>query len=286
MITKGVILCGGLATRFLPFSKSLPKEMLPILNRPAIDYIVQDFKNNGITDILVVLGRNKECIENYYDRNIELEDKLKYSGKTKELNEINEIIQGIRITFIRQINAKGTGYAVNLAKEFVGNDDFILSFPDELIVGQSYTKQLLDAYNSLHTNILPLKQIPISESYKYGMVDYMSDNGEIKITNIIEKPNPSQSPSDICYTGGGIFTSDIFDQLENCEEHDNGEIYLTDAFFGLMKQNNLYGKIIVGDRLDFGNPLGFIKGNIIAALNDENYSEEILDFIKSITNEY
>jgi len=279
---KGVILCGGLATRFLPITKSIPKEMLPILNRPAIDYAIEDLKNNGITDILVILGRNKECLENYYDRNIELEERLEKSLKFKELEELKNIYEGVNITFIRQIHAKGTGYAVNLAKNFVGDDSFVLCFPDEIIVGQSQTKQLIEEYNKVHTSILPLKQIDISESYKYGMVDFLNENSSIKITNIIEKPSPSSSPSDICYLGGGIFTKDIFDNLKNCTEHDNGEIYITDAFFSLINSEKLFGKIIIGDRIDFGNPLGFIKGNIIAGLNDDRYSEDLLEFMKSI----
>ncbi len=282
---KGVILCGGLATRFLPITKSIPKEMLPILNRPAIDYIIKDFKNNGITDILIILGRNKECLENYYDRNIELEDRLIQSKKMSSIEELNEITEGLNITFVRQIYAKGTGYAVSLAQNFVGNDSFILAFPDEIIIGQSFSKQLIDEYNKYGANILPLKQIPLNESYKYGMIDYINTNEGIKITNIVEKPEPDQSPSDICYTGGGIFTKDIFDCLLNCSEHENGEIYLTDAFFNLMRNDKLYGKVIVGERLDLGNPLGFVKGNVIAGLNDDKYSEDLLNFLKNIIND-
>lgn len=282
MIKKGIILCGGLATRFLPYTKSVPKEMLPILNRPAIDYVIEDFKNNGITEILIILGRNKECLENYYDRNIELEDRLISGNKTKELEELNKIYKDVNITFKRQLFAKGTGYAVNVARDFVGDDPFILSFPDELIIGQSFTKQLLDEYEKTHSCILPLRQIPIKECYKYGMVDYIQKENNIAITNIIEKPSIEESPSDICYTGGGIFTKEIFDNLDKCEVHSNGEIYLTDAFFGLMKTGQLFGKIIIGERLDFGNPLGFIKGNIIAGLNNDEYSHELIEFMKSI----
>ena len=282
---KGVILCGGLATRFLPISKSIPKEMLPILDRPAIDYIVRDFKANGITDILIILGRNKECLENYFDRNIELEDRLENSHKYKELNELKEIYDGLNISFMRQIHAKGTGYAVNLAKNFVGDSPFILAFPDELVVGQSYTKQLIEEFEKTNASILPLKQIPIKDSFKYGMVDYIQNDDTIRITNIIEKPLPEDSPSDVCYTGGGIFVPNIFDALENCSEHENGEIYLTDAFFSLMKNDELFGKVIIGERLDFGNPLGFVKGNIIAGLNDERYSEELIEFMNNIINQ-
>ena len=131
---KGVILCGGLATRFLPISKSVPKEMLPILGRPAIDYIVSDFRQNGITDILVILGRNKECLENFYDRNIELESRLMESGKYSTLKELENLYTGVNITFARQIHAKGTGYAVSLCKEFVGNEPFIVSSLERILL--------------------------------------------------------------------------------------------------------------------------------------------------------
>ncbi len=282
---KGVILCGGLATRFLPISKSVPKEMLPILNRPAIDYIVRDFVENGITDILIILGRNKECLENYYDRNIELEDRLIESKKFGLLQELKEIYSDVNITFIRQIHAKGTGYAVNLAHNFVGDEPFMLSYPDELIIGQSFASQLIEEYNRTKANILPLRQVDIKDSIKYGMVDYVTSGNNIIVTNIIEKPEPEQSPSDICYTGGGIFNSEIFDALKNCQEHENGEIYLPDAFLTLMKNNSVYGKIIIGERIDFGNPLGFVKGNIIAGLNDERYSDDLIEFMKNITKD-
>ena len=282
---KGVILCGGLATRFLPISKSVPKEMLPILGRPAIDYIVSDFRQNGITDILVILGRNKECLENFYDRNIELESRLMETGKYSTLKELENLYTGVNITFARQIHAKGTGYAVSLCKEFVGNEPFIVSFPDEITIGQSFCKQLIDKYNQTKSSIIPLKQIPISESYKYGMIDYINVGDCIKVTNIIEKPASDESPSDICYTGGGLFTNDIFDGLDMCPEHENGEYYLTDAFFNLIKNDSLYGLIIVGERLDLGNPLCFIKSKIIARINDEKYSDELLAFMKSIVND-
>ncbi len=283
---KGIILCGGLATRFLPITKSIPKEMLPILNRPAIDYIVKDFQNNGITDILIILGRNKECLENYYDRNIELEDRLSSTGKFDLLEELKNIYSGINISFVRQINAKGTGYAVKMAKNFVGNEPFILSFPDEIIIGQSFAKQLIEEFERTNANILPLRQIEIKDCQKYGMIDYENKEGNLVITNIVEKPSIENSPSDICYIGGGIFKSEIFQAIDKCLTHSNGEIYLTDAFFSLMKENDLLGKIIIGDRIDFGNPLGFVKGNIIASLNDERYSDEIISFMKNILSEF
>ncbi len=282
MIKKAVILCGGLATRFLPYTKSVPKEMLPILDRPAIDYAVTDLKNNGITDILIILGRNKESLENYYDRSIELEDRLTAAGKTKELESIASMYANVNIYFKRQLHAKGTGYALSLAKEFVQNEPFILVFPDELMLENSYAKQLIDAYNKTNSSILPLKQINITDSKKYGMVSFSSTDTIKKINKIIEKPEPKDSPSDICYLGGGLFTSDIFSNLSRLKPQPNGEIYLTDAFEQLIAENKLYGQIIQGRRIDFGNKLGFVKGNIMAGLLDPEISNELKDHIREI----
>ncbi|MBE5758183.1 MAG: UTP--glucose-1-phosphate uridylyltransferase [Clostridiales bacterium] len=282
MVKKGVILCGGLATRFLPITKSIAKEMLPILNRPAIDYCIQDLRDNGVTDILIIMGRGKESLENYYDRNIELEDRLLFAHKDKELEELSKIYSDVNISFIRQIYAKGTGYAVLKAKNFVGNEPFILIFPDELIWGESFARQMVENFDDLKASIIPVRKINIADSKKYGMVDFQEDDKGMKVTNIIEKPEPEDSPSDFCYTGGGVFTPEIFTHLENCKVHDNGEIYLTDAFYGLMRSDSLYGTSIVGERIDLGSPMGLIKGNIIAGMSDFKYRDELLQFMKEI----
>ena len=279
MITKAVLLCGGLATRLLPITKSVPKEMLPILNRPAIDYCIEDLKANGITDILIVLGRNKECIENYYDRNIELEDRLKRENKIAELESITSMHKDINITFIRQKEAKGTGYATKLAQRFVGADSFILLYPDELIIGDSLCRQLLKAYKDLRSNIIPLQHINISECHKYGMVGL--ESGTQKITHFVEKPDIDHAPSNICYIGGGILKSGIFKHLDNLP-FINGEQRLTDAFPYLIEENNLYGITIVGQRIDIGTPLGYLKSNILSGLNNKDISGELYSFIKSI----
>lgn len=282
MTKKAVILCGGLATRFLPFTKSIPKEMLPIVNRPAIDYCIEDLRNNGITDILVILGRGKECLETYYDRNVELESRLEASGKQTELQELNKIYDGVNISFMRQINARGTGYAVSLAKNFVGEDSFVLMFPDEIVLGDSITKQLIFAHERTQTSILPLKRIDVKDCSKYGMVEFKKEKKDYKIKSIVEKPDIKDCPSDMCYTGGGLFTKDIFEHLEKCKMHPNGEIYLTDAFQYLIANDALYGVEVDGLRLDFGTPIGFIKGNILAGLNRHDTREELVEFLRTL----
>lgn len=284
MIKKAVIICGGLATRMLPITKAVSKEMLPILSKPAIDYCVSDLKANGITDILIILGRNKENLEEYFDRNIELEYKLAKKDETTQ-NSISNMYQGINLYFIRQIFAKGTGYAVYKAKNFVNNEPFVLMYPDELMIEQSFTKLLVDEYNKTKKCIIPIKKVPITESEKYGMLDFQETNKGIKIKKIVEKPKPKESPSDMCYTGGGVFTPQIFDYLEKCETHSNGEIYLTDAFEGLAQNDNLYGAELKGIRLDIGTPLGFLKANVLVGLTDEKIKDELLEFLKTVVRD-
>ena len=284
MITKAVLLCGGLATRLLPITKSIPKEMLPILNRPAIDYCIEDLKNNGITDILIVLGRNKETLETYFDRNIELENRLLAENKTEYLEKITQQFSNVNITFIRQLYTKGTGYATNLAREFVGDDSFILLYPDDLVIGDSICKQLISIHNSTKGNVIPLKRIDINECNKYGMVGITElTNNAYKVSDFVEKPDISTTPSDMCYTGGGLFNSEIFEHLNTCPIHEeNGEIYLTDAFSPLISSGTLYGTVISGTRLDIGSPIGFLKSNIIAGLNDHSFRDELIKFLKSL----
>jgi UTP--glucose-1-phosphate uridylyltransferase len=282
MIKKAVLLCGGLATRLLPITKSIPKEMMPILNRPAIDYCIEDLKNNGIKEILIVLGRNKESIETYYDRNIELENRLKIENKEHELNLISSQHKDINITYIRQIEPKGTGYATKLAKTFVDNESFILLFPDDIIIENSLCKQLLDTYNKTKCSVIPLKEINIQDCTKYGMVGINPYSTDLQITDFIEKPSIATSPSNICYTGGGLFTSEIFDLIDKCTEQKNGEILLTDTFKYLIQQNKLFGTIIKGTRLDLGTPIGLLKSNILAGLKDNNTKSELADFLKSL----
>ena len=284
MVRKAIILCSGVSTRFLPISKSVCKEMLPILNRPVIDYTIQDLKNNGITDILIILDRNKEIIENYYDRNIELENTLEMKGKQKELEEICNMYKDVNITFMRQIYGKGSGFNISKARNFVGDETFVLLFPDELIWGDSCVRQMLEVYENTETSVIPLRKVDIKDSYKYEMVDVQENELGLKISNFIENPDPQDTPSDLSYIGGGVFTANVFNCLENSLEHKRGEVDIVDSFYGLMRIDDLYGCVVSGERIDVGTSLRLIKGNIIAGLSDSRYREELLEFIKDIVN--
>ena len=284
MVRKAIILCGGVSTRFLPVSKSVCKEMLPILNRPVIDYAIQDLKNNGITDILIILDKSKEIIENYYDRNFELENTLEMKGKKKELAEVSNMYKDVNITFMRETYGKGSGFAISKARNFVGDEPFVLLFPDELIWGDSCVRQMLEVYESTETSVIPLRKIELKDSYKYEMVDIQEDELGLKISNFIENPDPQDTPSDLSYIAGGVFTTNVFNCLENALEHKTGEVDIVDSFYGLIRTDNLYGCIITGERIDVGTTLGLIKGNIIAGLSDSRYREDLLEFIKDIVS--
>lgn len=280
MVKKAIVLCGGLATRLLPVTKAIPKEMMPILNRPAIDLVIEDLKDNGITDIVVVLGRNKEILENYFDRNIEIENRLKETNKTKELEEINKAFEGLNISFVRQIEPKGTAPAMLKAKSFIGNDDFVLVFPDELMFGTSQTKTLLEEFNKTGKSVLPIKQIDIKDCHKYGMVAVKPDgNGSLMVEKIVEKPKTvSESPSDLCSLGGGVFKGKIFEYLLTLKDR-KGEVPYTDALEIMAKKGELYAAKIDGNRNDIGSPLGFVEANINKALMTPELSGQMREYI-------
>ena len=283
MPTKAVLLCGGLATRMLPVTKTIPKEMLPIVNRPAIDYCIEDLRANGIKDVLIILGRGKECLENYFDRNVELEHRLLSHNKNQELADITKQFQDMNISFIRQVDARGTGYATRLAKNFVGKDNFILMYPDDITMGFSLSEQLLAVHQTTGGSVIPLKRIDIKDCSKYGMVGIKQSKTAFPlISTFVEKPEEKDSPSNICYTGSGLFTSEIFEHLNNCPFHENGEQYLTDAFAGLIDNESLFGFELRGTRLDVGTPLGLVTSNVLAALYNPDLHDDLVTFLKSL----
>ena len=279
-VKKAVILCGGLATRMLPITKTVPKEMMPILNRPAIDYCVQDLKRNGVTEILVIIGRDKESLERYYDRNVETEYRVREKPEFSSI--INSMFDGVNVYFMRQKYTRGTGFALMEARNFVGNEPFILIFPDELLLNESYAGTLIREYQKTGCSVIPLKQVPIEESVKYGMVAYTKDGLGNRITTIVEKPQPQDSPSDVCYTGGGLFTPDVFDCVELNSVKNGEEVVLTKFFDNLANTKGMYGVYVTGERLDIGNPLGFVKANVLVALQDKNIGKEFRKFLKEL----
>ena len=295
MIKKAVILCGGLATRFLPFSKAVPKEMLPILDKPIIHYLIKELSDNGIKDILIITNRGKEAIENYFDKSIEVEERLKASGKTEILKELDEITNLANVHFIRQVEAKGTGHALLRAKSFVGNDSFYLCFGDEFFYNPKnpLVSQMLEFYNKSGVeNLIATRRVPIEETYKYGIVSIEGDRSNQfaematsptihKITKFVEKPKVEKAESNLSYVGPAILSSEVFEHLEN-SKFTGLEMFLTDAYTALYSQDKMYALEVVCDRVDMGNPLGFVQANLFFAMQNKDYKEKLIEYIKTL----
>ena len=295
MIRKAVILCGGLATRFLPYSKAVPKEMLPIVDKPIIHYLIEDLSKNGIKDILIITNRNKDCMENYFDKNTDMEERLTLSNKPELLNKIKDIPSMANVYFIRQVEPKGTGHALMKAKSFIGNEPFYICFGDELFYNKdnSLLNQMLKAYEQNNApNLIACKRVPIKEVYKYGMARIEGDKSTLfanpstkpvmhKVLEFVEKPKIEEAPSNLSYLGPAILSPEIFDILPNVKP--NGlETLLPDAFPYLYNADKLYALEVAGERLDIGNPLGFVKANLFFALQDDDYKADLLNYINSL----
>ena len=275
---KAVILCGGLATRMLPITKSVPKEILPVLNKPIIEYLIDDLVSNGVESVLIVTNRGKESIENYFDKNVEIENRLQETGKLEKLKELKNISDKCKIYFIRQITPLGTAHALLKAKDFVGDEDFIFLFGDELMFNKTngLTKQLLDKYNKTKSSVISVSKCEISESYKYGMLKFDKNN---KFEKIVEKPKPENSPSDVCFLGNSVLSSKIFDYIKL---NSSGETGIVDAINDYAKQNLVEVAFIEGERFDVGNKLGFIKANVFYGLNDDEIKNELKTYLKTL----
>ena len=275
---KAVILCGGLATRMLPITKSVPKEILPVLNKPIIEYLIDDLVSCGIESVLIVTNRGKESIENYFDKNVEIENRLQETGELEKLKELKNISDKCKIYFIRQITPLGTTHKLIKAKNFIGDKDFVFLFGDKLMFNKTngLTKQLLDKYNKTKSSVISVSKCEISESYKYGMLKFDKNN---KFEKIVEKPKPENSPSDVCFLGNSVLSSKIFDYIKL---NSSGETGIVDAINDYAKQNLVEVAFIEGERFDVGNKLGFIKANVFYGLNDDEIKNELKTYLKTL----
>ena len=276
---KAVILCGGLATRMLPITKSMPKEMMSVLNKPVLDYLVDDLVENGITDILIITNRGKECIENYYDLNPELEARLLNSGKTEQLSQIKHIANKANVHFIRQITPLGTGHALKRAESFVGLEPFLFVYGDELLYNpqKSLVKQLLKEFNKTKHSVISATTCPIEESYKYGMLSFSGN----KLNQIVEKPKVENSPSNVCFLGHSLLTPDVFKYIKI---NDTNEAGVVDAINDCAKAEGVNICMIEGERIDVGSKVGLIKANIYYGLNDPEVKDELKAYLTEVLN--
>jgi len=283
-VKKAVIPAAGFGTRFLPATKSTPKEMLTIVDRPAIHYNVEELIDAGIEDILIIIGRNKEEIANYFDRSPELELFLKDTGK-EELYDLTERISNMaNIHYVRQKDAKGLGHAVYCAKTFVGNEPFALLLGDDLVYSTTpCIKQLADMYEKYESTIIGVQTVEKNQVNKYGIVDGLKVGDKLyEVKDLVEKPSIEEAPSNIAIMGRYILTPDIFDMIEQTPPGKGNEIQLTDALNLLNQHKEIYAYEFEGKRYDTGDKLGYLIATVEYALRNEELSDDFRDYLKKL----
>ncbi len=285
-IKKAVIPAAGLGTRFLPATKAQPKEMLPIVDKPAIQYIVEEAVQAGIEDIIIITGKHKKSIADHFDRNIELEMALKEKQKEKLLEIVEDISSMIDIHYVRQKKPKGLGHAIYCARTFIGNDPFAVLLGDDIVVSDKpVIQQMAEIYEKEENPILGVQKVPHMEISKYGVVKYSNSQGRVyDVEDLIEKPPVDEAPSDLAIMGRYIITPDIFDILANTKPGKGGEIQLTDALNELAHRRKVQAYNFKGDRYDVGNKLGFLKATVEFALNRNDLGTEFHDYLKKLIN--
>ena len=276
---KAVIPAAGLGTRFLPATKAQPKEMLPVYDKPTIQYVIEESVNSGVDDILIVTGKGKRSIEDHFDRSFELEHHLKTKGKEDFLKEIEYISDLADIHFIRQKKQKGLGDAIYCAKKHVGNDPFVVMLGDTITKDTvPCTKQLIDIYEKYEKSVIALEEVPDEKVERYGIIGGEEIEDSIyKIDKLVEKPPLRVAPSNLAIMGRYVLTPDIFDCIEDVEPGYGGEIQLTDA---LSKLDEIYGQVFKGESFDIGNRIDWLKTSLRFALEDDDARDDILEFIK------
>jgi len=286
-VTKAIFPVAGLGTRFLPATKANPKEMLPIVDKPLIQYAVEEAINAGIKELIFITGRTKRSITDHFDKAYELESELEKKGKFKELESVRDIIPGdVTCIYIRQAEPLGLGHAVLCAKSAIGNHPFVVILPDDLIDNgnRGATKQLISVYEKEKKSIVAVETIKKVDTEKYGIVSIFDDENSSlwKIKSIIEKPTPDESPSTLAVVGRYIFNPEIFSHLEKIKIGADSEIQLTDAISMLLKSDSVYAYEFSGERFDCGSKFGYIQASIQYALKDPVIKDDLYKYIKNI----
>ncbi|MDI9482733.1 MAG: UTP--glucose-1-phosphate uridylyltransferase GalU [Bacillota bacterium] len=283
-VQKAIIPAAGLGTRFLPATKAQPKEMLPIVDTPTIQFIVEEAVSSGIEDIIIVTGRSKRAIEDHFDKSYELEEELKKSGKEDLLSQIRDISNLVNIHYIRQKEPKGLGHAIYCAKAFIGNEPFAVLLGDDIVRAEEpCLKQLINVYNEYKTTILGVQKVPVNEVSSYGIIGGKQvDERVVKVNDMVEKPDIDKAPSNTAILGRYIISPSIFSHLENIPPGKNGEIQLTDALKSLMKDEAIYAYDFIGKRYDVGNRMGFLKATVEFALERDDLKDEFKAYLKQI----
>ena len=282
-VKKAVIPAAGLGTRFLPATKAQPKEMLPIIDRPAIQYVVEEAVRAGIDDILIITGRGKRAIEDHFDRNFELEYYLEQKGKTDDVADIRELAEMADIHYVRQGEPLGLGHAVAVARKHVGDNPFVVMLGDDIMDERSHVLTgMIDVYDQRHRSVVALKEFPIEEISSYGCArpePVEGDDGLVQILDIVEKPAPEVAPSTLAVMGRYVFTPAIFDCLDRVAPGVGGEIQLTDAIALLLAEEDVFGYVFDEGRYDIGQKLDYLRATVELAVDRDDLGADFRAFL-------
>lgn len=283
-VRKAVIPAAGYGTRLLPATKTIPKEMLPILNKPVIQYIVEGAVESGIEDVILVTSDNKKPLEDFFDRSFELEYTLRSTGKTKLLDELVHVATMANVAYVRQMEQLGNGHAVLVARHVVGDEPFVMLWGDDILLGDPpVARQLMDVAEKYDGPVVGVRRVPASDIEKYGILEVEPLDGNVsRAISVVEKPKREDAPSDLAQIGGFVLTPDIFDILENTKTGTAGEIYIADALVKLMQERPVYAYEFTGTRYDAGNKLGYLQAIIELSLGDPEVGEAFRQYLDNL----
>lgn len=283
-VRKAVIIAAGRGTRFLPMTRSQPKEMLPLVDKPLIQYAVEEALNSGIEQVIMVTARGKPAIEDYFDDCIELEHFLEQKGDTEHLTQMRELSKMVDLCYIRQKEQLGLGHAVFTARELVGNEPFAVILPDDIIDSEVPSlKRMIDIYEKYEAGVVAVESVSDEDTRKYGIIEPKQVSERVyQVLSLVEKPEPAQAPSRLGIVGRYVLPPQIFDVLAVTPPGKGNEIQITDAMQLLLKQQKLYAFELEGVRHDTGNPLGWLKANVALALKRDDLGPELRDYLKKL----
>lgn len=274
---KVVIPAAGMGIRFLPATKSQPKEMLPVVDKPAIQYVVEEAVASGMTDIIIITGRGKRAIEDHFDKSYELEHKLRESGNSEALAEVQRIASMADIFYIRQKEQLGLGHAILCAKKHIGNEPFAVMLGDDIVVSDKpCIGQLVDVFDDVKASVVGVEQVPKSKIQRYGVIKGRRVKDDIyKVEDLVEKPSPEEAPSDLAIIGRYVFQPDIFSSLEKIGPGKGGEYQLTDAMRLVCRKNGMYGLKFKGRRFDIGSKVDWIRATVALSMERKDLADEL-----------
>lgn len=284
-ITKAIIPAAGFGTRFLPFTKAVPKELIPVVDKPTLQYVIEEAAASGITDILMVISTGKDAIQNHFKPNFELEARLQETGKKKLLAELQKISKLANISYVNQDELNGLGHAVLQGKSFIGDEPFAILLGDTVTTSDSspVISQLIAAYDKTNSSVVALEEVPMEKVSRYGVIDGEDHNGGLyKVKNFVEKPAVDRAPSNLVIASRYVFSPEIFSFLENTPRGKGNEIQLTDAMHAMLKEHHMYGLKFDGKRHDIGNKLDFVKATIEFALKRDDIKDQVREYIREL----